>query len=300
MEVAFLGLGNLGRAIAKRLKEVFGKEITLYLWTRDISKAELVSSELGAIRLLSPSKIPESVRFIFLCLFDSNAVEETIKKIPVKNKIIIDLTTNFPDKVLNFESYTRENGGEYVESPVLGSVIPASQGRLTAIVACRKNIFDESEKLIKAIAEKIFFIGEEFSKPSILKLINNLVLGSFMLAIGEAVAIGEKMGFPTELIVDILMSGAGKSAILEAKKTKIISKDFLPHFSVSLIAKDLKYLKEVLKEKTGKDDFFFSKAGEIYEEAKKNGFAQLDFSSIYAFILKNLEDKKTKKENHKK
>jgi hypothetical protein len=47
-EIAFFGLGNLGRAIVKRMKEAL-PNINFYLWTQDVSRAELFSSEIRAI-----------------------------------------------------------------------------------------------------------------------------------------------------------------------------------------------------------------------------------------------------------
>ena len=72
-----------------------------------------------------------------------------------------------------------------------------------------------------------------------MKLINNLVLGGFMAVLAEAVAYGEAVGLSKTKIMDILSAGAGNSAVLTAKKEKLISEDFDTHFSVALIDKDL-------------------------------------------------------------
>lgn len=78
-----------------------------------------------------------------------------------------------------------------------------------------------------------------------MKLINNLVLGSFMATLSEAIAIGEHCGISKAQVIEILQSGAGNSMILNVKKQKLLDEDFSPHFSNSLIYKDLQYLQEL-------------------------------------------------------
>jgi len=300
-EIAFLGLGNLGRAIVKRMKEVL-PNINFYLWTQDVSRAELFSSEIKAVRIIKPEKIQKDIRYIFLCLFDSSAVQNILEKIPKDGKVIVDLTTNHPKKVLEFREIVEKNKGEYIESPVLGSVIPASQGKLTLLVCGKEKIFNEVKPFLEAISSKIFYFGENFSQASYLKLINNLVLAEFMMALSEAVAVGEILGFSPETVLEVLSYGAGKSAILESKKEKLIKKDFSPHFSVSLIRKDLMYLKEVVKEKLDRnngleleEDLPFINNLKNYDQAFKSGLAQLDFSSIYEIIKNKVLNSKSQK-----
>jgi 3-hydroxyisobutyrate dehydrogenase len=285
-EIAFFGLGNLGRAIVKRMKEVI-PDADFYVWTQDVSRAELFASEIGAIRIIKPERIQKDIRYIFLCLFDSSAVQNILEKIPKEEKIIVDFTTNHPKKVLEFSEVIVKNGGEYIESPVLGSVIPASQGKLTLLVCGKEKVFDEVKPFLDAISSKIFYFGKNFSQASYLKLVNNLVLGEFMMTISEAVAVGEILGLSPEIVLDVLSYGAGKSAILENKKEKLIKKDFSPHFSVSLIRKDLLYLKEIIEEKIGNveiEELPFAFNLKKYDEAYRFGFSQLDFSSIFKLI----------------
>jgi 3-hydroxyisobutyrate dehydrogenase len=164
-EIAFFGLGNLGRAIVKRMKEAL-PNINFYLWTQDVSRAELFSSEIRAIRIIKPEKIQKDIRYIFLCLFDSSAVQNILEKIPKEGKVIVDLTTNHPKKVLEFREIVEKNKGEYIESPVLGSVIPASQGKLTLLVCGKEKIFNEVKTFLESISSKIFYFGENFSQAS--------------------------------------------------------------------------------------------------------------------------------------
>jgi 3-hydroxyisobutyrate dehydrogenase len=288
-------LGNLGRAIAKRLREVFPSKV-FYVWTRDTSKKELFASEINSVPLKDLGKIPDDVGLIFICLFGSDEVDFVIEKINAREKIVVDITTNHPDRTPNFAERVARSGGIYLETPVLGSVIPASQGELTMLVAGNKTAYEIVKDILSSIASKIFYLGEEIGMASKMKLINNLVLGSFMSAICEALAVGEKLGFQRELIIEVLKNGAGNSTILSAKEEKLKNNDFSPHFSVSLIKKDLDYLFDILKEKFYSDNLPFNCVRSAFGTAKLYGLSQLDFSSIYIFYKKLLEKDGLKKD----
>lgn len=285
-KIAFLGLGNLGRSIVKRLREVFKDKLTLYLWSRDEARVEAFASEVGGIPI--HRSFPD-VDIVFICLFDSSAVESVMPMIPKEGKIIVDMTTNLPEKAAEFQNLVGERGGRYIECPVVGSIIPASQGKLTLLVCGAKDTYEKVKELLDALATKIFYFGDKIPFASKVKLINNLVLGVFMAGIAEAIAVGEKLGIPPEISLDVLSSGAGRSQILESKKEKILNLDFSPHFSIALISKDLKYLRETLG--ISDQSFLFSLAEKLYNSAQKNGLSQLDFSSIY-LLYKKLSNQK--------
>ncbi len=305
-KIAFLGLGNLGRAIVRRLREVYPETI-FYVWTRDTSKKELFASEVGAVAIRNLEDVQnKEIKLVFLCLFGSDEVEEILKRIVDggERKIFVDLTTNHPMRTPTFAKMVEEGGGTYIEAPVLGSVVPASQGKLTMLVAGRKSVYENIKELLSSIARKIFYLGEEIGSASKMKLVNNLVLGSFMNAIAEAIAIGEMLGFEKELIIDVLKNGAGNSAVLSAKEEKLKKEDFSPHFSVSLIKKDLDYLADVLQsivdgggEFSSGDEMRlpFSCVKDAFGSAKLHGLSQLDFSAIYVLYRDKLNEMRKEK-----
>ncbi|MCS7213544.1 MAG: NAD(P)-dependent oxidoreductase [Candidatus Calescibacterium sp.] len=289
MNVAFLGLGNLGRAIAKRIKLFFGKDMNLFVWSRNRTKVELFVSETSAVPLKDLSDIPKDVEFVLICLFDSDAVASVIDKIDVSGKILVDLTTNHPKRTPEFYNTVANRGGSYLESPVLGSVIPAMEGRLTVLVAGEEKAYLKVQSILSAIASKIFFFGNNIPNASKMKLVNNLVLGGFMAVLAEALAVGEKLGLSKDTLIDVLSHGAGRSAILDAKRSKLVNKDFSPHFSVALIRKDLDYLIDYAFASDEKK-FLAQSIYSVYDRAKQFGLSQLDFSSVYLMFEKILKE----------
>jgi 3-hydroxyisobutyrate dehydrogenase len=221
-------------------------------------------------------------------LFDSAAVEAVLAgkdgllKSDCTGKIIIDTTTNHFELATYFHELLKKHGGSYLESPVLGSVVPASQGALTVLVSGDKNAFDKALPWIEKIGKNIFFL----EKPALatkMKLINNLALGSFMATIAEALAFGESAGIDKSRVLDILGAGAGNSMVLNAKKEKLLNEDFSAHFSSALIYKDLHYLQDLARS-LKRPLFTGSTAKELFGMTFSKGMDTLDFSVIYKIM----------------
>lgn len=278
MKVGFIGLGTLGKEIAKRL---ISEGVELLVWNRSKEKAR----DLGCITVDSPADLVKQVDKVFVMVFDSRASEEVLfgkrglVEGPIEGKTIIDMTTNHYDYVRFAYEEVRRRGGFYLDAPVLGSVIPARKGELTLLVAGDEEKFRESKPLFEKFSKVIFYVGEAGNATK-LKLINNLVLGSFMLALAEAVALGEKAGFSKELVLEVLQNGAGKSMILDVKKQKLINEDFETHFSISLMHKDLNYLDDLIYD-INAFSFLSSNVKNAYALAKNLGLEHLDFSAVY-------------------
>jgi len=284
MKTGFIGLGHLGKAMARRL---ISEGIELVVWNRTREKA----SDLGVKIADNPASLISEVEILFMNLFDSAAVEaviagkEGILKGECKGKIIIDTTTNHFELVMLFHEILRKHEASYLESPVLGSVVPASQGTLTVLVSGEKIAFDRALPYIEKIGKNSFYLGEP-TLATKMKLINNLTLGSFMATLAEAVVFGEKAGIEKAKVLDILAAGAGNSAVLNAKREKLTKEDFSTHFSSSLIYKDLHYLQDLARS-LKRPLFTGSVAKELFGMTFSRNLDSLDFSGIYR-ILKEL------------
>ena len=282
MKAGFIGLGHLGRAIAKRLID---QGVELILWNRTLSKAEDLAKETGAEVASSPADLVNKVDRVFVIVFDSQASEEVIfgeeglVKGDIKGKTIIDMTTNHYLYAQKAYEELKKLGAYYLDAPVLGSVIPALKGELTILVGGDKEKFEENKPLFEKFCKAIYYLGEA-GKGSKMKLVNNIVLGGIMDILAEAVAIGEKAGIDKETVINVLNDGAGKSYILDVKRKKLLEEDFSTHFSVNLIYKDLHYAQDLLKD-LGLFSFTTAAVKETYGLARKKGLGNLDFSAIY-------------------
>ncbi len=278
MHLGFIGLGHLGKAIAGRLLDC-GHTITA--WNRTPNKAKDLQLEVAS----SPLTVADSAEIIFLCLFDSHAVhtilsqEQGLLAGNLAGKIIVDLSTNHFREVSVFHALCKNAGATYLEAPVLGSVVPASQGALTILISGAKPGYEKVKPVLENIGKHLFFLKEP-ALATKMKLINNLTLGSFMATIAEALALAEKIGIEKKEVLDILSVGGGSSLVLNAKKSKLLEEDFSTHFSNALIYKDLHCLQDLAYDHK-KTLFTGAVIKELYARTFEEGIDQEDFSAIY-------------------
>ncbi len=279
MPIGFIGLGNLGTAIATRISSM-NEDILAYNRTKKDNSSFKQTN--------SPKELLENCDTIFLCLFDSSSVNDILYMQngllsgDLNGKTIIDLTTNHYSNVLEFHKKIEEVGGNYLEAPVFGSVIPALNGQVTVVVSGKENIFSKNKFILEKFAKEIFFLKEP-SSASKMKLINNLCLGSFMATIAECTALGEACNIDKLTLLEILSVGGGQSLVLNAKKQKLIDEDFTPHFSNDAINKDLHTLQD-LAYNLKRPLYTASAPKELFSKMKMLGKGKEDFSSIYSLF----------------
>jgi len=276
--IGFIGLGNLGSAISKRLASQ-GHEVMV--WNRTQGKA----TALGFPVASSPKALMEACDTVLLCLFDSPAVKAVLTMKDgllegmKEGKTLIDLSTNHFEAVLEFHSLVTQVGAAYLECPVFGSVVPASKGEVTLVASGEEKTFLTCKPLLESFGKNIFFLPEAGS-ASKMKLINNLCLGSFMATLAECTALGEACGIEKKELLGILGVGGGQSLVLAAKTQKLIDEDFSPHFSNAAINKDLHCLQD-LAYSLNRPLYSASVTKELYSKMKMLGRGEEDFSSIY-------------------
>jgi len=278
MSIGFIGLGNLGQAITKRLTEM-GEEVIIYNRTKE------KVLNLGYEIVDTPKDLLIKCDTIFMCLFESSAVkniltmQDGILQEDLKGKTIIDLTTNHYEDVLNFHTTIEAKNGSYLESPVFGSVAPALQGLVTIVTSGKEEVFNQCKPLLEKFGKEIFYLPQP-SSASKMKLINNLCLGSFMSTIAECTALGEACDIEKSKLLEILGVGGGQSLVLKAKTQKLIEEDFSPHFSNNAIYKDLHTLQDLAYSKN-QPLYTAAVPKELFAKMKKEGKGEEDFSSIY-------------------
>ncbi|BAK72181.1 MULTISPECIES: NAD(P)-dependent oxidoreductase [Arcobacter] len=283
MKIGFIGLGNLGQAICKRLSDV-GE--TLIVYNRNKEKIENLPYE----KVDTPRELLLKSDVIFMCLFDSDAVSHILSREngllcdEIKGKTIIDLTTNDYKDVLEFHDAINSMGGNYLENPVFGSVAPALKGELTVVSSGKEEIFKNVKPILEKIAKEIFYLPVPSSATK-MKLINNLCLGSFMVTIAECTAMAESCDINKSKALEILGVGGGQSLVLKAKTQKLIDEDFSAHFSNNAINKDLHLLQNLAYE-LKKPLFSAAIPKELFSKMKMLGKGDEDFSSIYQ-LFKN-------------
>ena len=237
--LGFVGIGYMGRPIARRLLEA-GFKVTAY--DRDQSKAEELIQYGGKVAK-SLSELSSSCNVVLSCLPSDEAVLDTHKGSngvianAQRGSLVIDLSTVYPETSQELSRLGAEHGVEVLDVTISGSTPAAERGLLTLFGGGNKECFDGAESIFRVIAQKYFFLGPSGSGAT-MKLVVNTLLGIGMQAIAEAVALGEKAGLDRNRLLNVLSQTAVVAPAHVGKLQKAMKDDYSPQFPIRLMNKD--------------------------------------------------------------
>ena len=237
--LGFVGIGYMGRPIARRLLES-GFKLTAY--DRDHSKSEELTQYGGTVAQ-SVSKLSSSCNVVLSCLPSDEAVLDTytgpdgVFANVQRGSLAIDLSTVYPETSQQLSRLGSERGVEVLDVTISGSTPAAENGLLTLFGGGNKECFDGAESIFRVIAKKYFYLGTSGSGAT-MKLVVNTLLGIGMQAIAEAVALGEKAGLDRNRLLDVLAQTAVIAPAHAGKLQRAMKRDYSPQFPIRLMNKD--------------------------------------------------------------
>jgi 3-hydroxyisobutyrate dehydrogenase-like beta-hydroxyacid dehydrogenase len=237
--LGFVGIGYMGRPIARRLLES-GFKLTAY--DRDPSKAEELIRYGGTVAQ-SASELSSSCNVVLSCLPSDEAVlniysgPDGVFANAHGGSVVIDLSTVYPETAQELSRLGSEHGVEVLDVTISGSTPAAEKGLLTLFGGGNKECFDGAESIFRVIAQKYFYLGPSGSGAT-MKLVVNTLLGIGMQAIAEAVALGEKAGLDRNRLLDVLSQTAVVAPAHVGKLQRAMKGDYSPQFPIRLMNKD--------------------------------------------------------------
>ncbi len=209
MEIGFIGLGKMGFPMARRLIEA-GHKLTVF----DTQKAavdRLVA--LGAKAGTSVKDIADEVETVMASLPSLQASLDvaTGKGGVIEGKRVkrfIDLSTIGSQMAVKIHDLLKARNIVQLDSPVSGGVGGAEKGTLAVMVSGPRADFEAVKDALGVIG-KVFFIGEKPGSGQTMKLANNFLSATAMVATSEAVVMGVKSGLDPAVMIDVINAGSG-------------------------------------------------------------------------------------------
>jgi len=238
-KLGFVGIGYMGRPIARRLLES-GFKLTAY--DRDHSKTEELIRYGGAVAQ-SVSELSSRCNVVLSCLPSDEAVLDIYRgpdgafANAQRGSLVIDLSTVYPETSQELSRLGSERGVEVLDVTISGSTPAAENGLLTLFGGGNKECFDGAESIFRVIAHKYFYLGPSGSGAT-MKLVVNTLLGIGMQAIAEAVALGEKAGLDRNRLLEVLSQTAVVAPAHVGKLQRAMKSDYSPQFPIRLMNKD--------------------------------------------------------------
>jgi len=238
--LGFIGLGVMGGQMVKRLLDK-GHVVTGY--NRTHAKAQWLVD-----RGMKWGETPRAVSAaadITLSMVTNTEALKTVAEGPdgflagfSAGKVLIDMSTVSPAASRALASKVREKGADMVDAPVSGSVITLQEGKLSVMVAGRRETFDRVKPLLQDIGPKVTYVGENGLALS-MKIAINLSLAVQMLAFSEGVLLAEKSGIARETAVDVLTHSVIGSPMVQYRGPFVL-KMLRPAYSMSAEALNLR------------------------------------------------------------
>jgi 3-hydroxyisobutyrate dehydrogenase-like beta-hydroxyacid dehydrogenase len=245
MKVGFIGLGNMGRGMARNLIKA-GHIVTVYNRTR--SHAEGLQKD-GAVVAGTPGEACNGEAVITM-LADDNAVEQTafgtkeaegIVNALAANAIHISMSTISVALSDRLAEAHEVKGSAYVAAPVFGRPSAAEAGQMAIIAAGSADALKRCDPLFSTMGRHTFTVGDKPSIANLVKLIGNFALASMIETLGEAFALGRKAGLDSGLLLEILTGTLFPAPVYKSYGGMIARQEFEPAgFKLPLGLKDVR------------------------------------------------------------
>ena len=284
MKVGIIGTGLMGKAIATRILNS-GHKLSAYNRTRN--KAASLK-KLGARIVDSPKKVAENSDLVIIIVKDAKAVElvsfgkNGIVHGKHKNLIVADMSTISPISSRKIATRFQKYGIPMIDSPVMGGPSLAEKGQLVIMLGGKKSIYPKCKPVFDAISERVFHLGDNGSGDA-MKLAMNLQIAILALVISEGIILAKKSGLDPLTFLEVLNSTYFKTGMSINKGPKMAKGNFKPSFFLSMMQKDLDEINYTAK-KFGANLPTAKLANEIYQNALKKGYGELDYTGILAFL----------------
>ena len=248
MNIGFIGLGKMGFPMARRLIEA--KHHLVVFDQRKEAVDKLVA--LGAEAASSPKDVADRAETVMASLPSLQASLEvaTGKDGVIEGKLIkrfVDLSTVGSHMAVRIHDLLAKRNIVQLDSPVSGGVGGAEKGTLAVMVSGPKADF-EAVKPALAVIGKVFFIGEKPGSAQTMKLANNFLSATAMVATSEAVVMGVKSGLDPAVMIDVINSGSGLNTASRDKFPRsVLPRSFDFGFATGLMVKDVRLCLEEMK-----------------------------------------------------
>jgi 3-hydroxyisobutyrate dehydrogenase-like beta-hydroxyacid dehydrogenase len=243
--LGFIGIGNMGSRIARRLLE-HGYRLMAYNRSRNAAE-ELV--KYGASVADSVGMLASEADVILSSLPNDDAVKSVytdpqgVLAYAHRGSAIIEMSTVLPATSRQLYDLSREAGMHCLDSPISGSTPLAEKGTLTLFCGGDEELFQAAQTIFSSIANQNFYLGGSGSGAA-MKLVANTLLGIGMQAIAESVALGQKEGLDRHRLLDVLSHTAVIAPAHLGKLSRADQGDYSVQFPIGLMNKDFRLILE--------------------------------------------------------
>jgi 3-hydroxyisobutyrate dehydrogenase len=243
--IAFIGLGMMGRPMAARLAEA-GFKLRVF----DVSQkavSDFVGAHPSALATASAKAAAQGADALITMLPDGKIVRQAVLegRDPAveglaPGALVMDMSSSNPVDTQKLAKDLAARGVALLDAPVSGGVKRAIDGSLSIMVGGSAADLERTQPVFGAMGKTITFCGPAGAGHA-LKALNNYLSATSLVAMCEALVVGEAFGLDPGTMVDVFNSSSGMSNSTQVKgRQQVVSRAFAAGFTTSLMAKDLR------------------------------------------------------------
>jgi 3-hydroxyisobutyrate dehydrogenase-like beta-hydroxyacid dehydrogenase len=277
MDVAVIGLGKMGAPIAERLLKAGH---TVHVFSRSSPPVERLIGQgaHGADSAVAAAGRASIVLTALPTEASVLAVYRELGTVARRDQLFVDHSTVSLGMNHSCAELVGAGGASFMDAPVSGGPAGATAGTLTVMCGGSGSDFDRALPVFEAFGRLIRLCGPVGAGQAV-KLVNQLLVGIHTAAIAEAAVLGLKLGADPSVVLELIGSSFGGSAMLSRNLPRFIARDFSPATSVDLVLKDLGIIHDEAR-RCGVPVFVGAVAEQRFSEASARGWGGEDMAAV--------------------
>jgi 3-hydroxyisobutyrate dehydrogenase len=249
--IGFVGLGNMGMPMARRL---IGAGYKLVVADAVPATADKLVAEHGSAveRSAGPATLGKACRVVITMLPDGKVVREVLLGASgiaphlAAGSVVIDMSSSSPVGTRELAADLIKLGIPLVDAPVSGGVKKAIDGTLAIMVGGEAQTVERCRPLLEPMG-KVFPTGGSGTGHA-MKSMNNFLSAANLAVAAEAVIAGQRFGLDPATMISIFNASTGRNTGTDSKfPSNVLPRTFNSGFALGLMAKDLRLALEVAR-----------------------------------------------------
>ena len=242
MIVGFVGLGNMGQALAAN---VVGRGFEVV--AHDAFASERTPP--GAVHVDDISEVARQADIVVLSLPDGAVCEDVATALATETDRrathVVDTSTIGVQAAERIDALLRGAGVAYIDAPVSGGPAGARARTLSVMYAGSDDACVGVEPVLDAISDRRRRVGDRPGMGQAMKLANNFLSATALAATSEAVAFGRSVGLDLATMLEVLNASSGQNTATSDKfPNHVLTGTYASGFANTLMAKDLRLYAE--------------------------------------------------------
>ena len=241
LKIGFIGLGIMGKPMARNLLKA---GFSLMVHNRSRGAVDELTKE-GAQAAANGRDVASRSDVIITMLPDSPDVELVYAGEPgvfaglKPGTLLIDMSSISPLVARKLAARAKTLGCDMLDAPVSGGEAGAINAALSIMIGGTATAVERAMPIFQVLGKNIVHVGDA-GAGQITKAANQMVVGTTIAIVGEALVLAAKAGVDPAKVRQALLGGFAQSKILEAHGQKMLARNFKPGFRIRLHEKDLK------------------------------------------------------------